>query len=136
MPSNTKNSPQPKILIIEDDEFLSGMYITKFTKEGFKVIFSEDGEDGIKKAKQEKPDLILLDILLPSMNGFDVLKRLKEDGSTAIIPVIILTNLSQDSDIKKGYELGAVDYLVKVYNIPSEVVDKVKKRISYKYKNI
>lgn len=120
---------QPKILVIEDDEFLSGMYITKFTKEGFDVVFSESGEGGIKKAKTEKPDLILLDILLPKMNGFDVLKRLKEDGSTALIPVIILTNLSQESDIKKGYELGAIDYLVKVYNIPSDVVSKVKKRI-------
>lgn len=123
---------KPKILVIEDDELLSGMYITKFSKEGFDVIFSENGEGGVAKAKKEKPDLILLDILLPDTNGFDVLKKLKDDGSTALIPVIILTNLSQESDIKKGYELGAVDYLVKVYNIPSDVVDKVKEKLHLK----
>ncbi len=122
---------QPKILIIEDDEFLSGMYITKFSKEGFSVFFSETGEDGLNRAKKEKPDLILLDILLPQMNGFEILKKLKEDTATAMIPVIILTNLSQESDIKRGYELGAVDYLVKVYNIPSDVVKKVKERVRH-----
>lgn len=124
---------KPKILIIEDDDLLSGMYITKFSKEGFNVIFSKNGEEGLEKARQEKPDIILLDILLPKMSGFDVLKKLKEDGSTAIIPVIVLTNISQETEIKKGFQLGAVDYLIKVYNIPSEVVNKVKKRISYKY---
>ena len=123
---------KPKILIIEDDELLSGMYITKFTKEGFDVIFAENGTIGLAKAQKNKPELILLDILLPDSNGFEILKKLKDNGSTALIPVIILTNLSQESDVKKGYELGAVDYLVKVYNIPSDVVDKVKARLRLK----
>lgn len=121
---------KPKILIVEDDEFLSGMYITKFTMEGFHVVFAEDGELGVTKAKEELPRLILLDILLPKKNGFEVLQALKSDEPTKQIPVILLTNLSQDDDVKKGYELGAVDYLVKAYNIPSEVVKKVKERLN------
>lgn len=124
------NEPKPKILIVEDDEFLSGMYITKFTMEGFHVVFAEDGELGVLKAKEELPRLILLDILLPKKNGFEVLQLLKSEDQTKSIPVILLTNLSQEDDIKKGYELGAVDYLVKAYNIPSEVVKKVKAKLN------
>ncbi len=124
------NEIKPKILIVEDDEFLSGMYITKFTMEGFHVVFAEDGELGVVKAKEELPRLILLDILLPKKNGFEVLQALKSDEPTKQIPVILLTNLSQEDDIKRGYELGAVDYLVKAYNIPSEVVKKVKERLN------
>jgi len=119
-----------KILIVEDDEFLSGMYITKFTMEGFHVVFAEDGELGLAKAKVELPKLILLDILLPKKNGFEVLQELKSEETTKQIPVILLTNLSQEDDIKRGYELGAVDYLVKAYNIPSEVVKKVKEHLN------
>lgn len=124
------NEPKPKILIVEDDEFLSGMYITKFTMEGFHVVFAEDGELGVTKAREELPRLILLDILLPKKNGFEVLQTLKAEDQTKGIPVILLTNLSQDDDVKKGYDLGAVDYLVKAYNIPSEVVKKVKERLN------
>lgn len=120
---------KPKILIVEDDEFLSGMYVTKFTLEGFLVHFALDGEAGLKKAKEEKPHMILLDILLPKKSGFEVLEALKSDAETKPIPVILLTNLSQESDIKRGKELGADDYLIKAYNIPSEVVSKVKARL-------
>jgi len=120
---------KPKILIVEDDEFLSGMYVTKFTLEGFLVHFALDGEAGLHKAKEEMPHLILLDILLPKMNGFEVLQALKSDMATKPIPVIMLTNLSQESDIKRGKELGADDYLIKAYNIPSEVVQKVKEKL-------
>lgn len=115
-----------KILIVEDDEFLSGMYVTKFSLEGFAVVYALDGEEGINKARQEKPHLILLDLLLPKKDGFEVLEELKQDQETKAIPVILLTNLSQESDIKRGKELGAADYLIKAYNIPSEVVKKVK----------
>ncbi|OGL77524.1 hypothetical protein A3J43_02765 [Candidatus Uhrbacteria bacterium RIFCSPHIGHO2_12_FULL_54_23] len=118
-----------KILIVEDDEFLSGMYVTKFTLEGFVVNFAGDGEEGLRKAREVQPHLILLDVLLPKRDGFEVLQELKKDASTRSIPVILLTNLSQESDIKKGRELGAEDYLVKAYNIPSEVVAKVKARL-------
>lgn len=117
------------ILIIEDDNLLSSMYVTKFTKEGFRVLYSESGEKGIEIIDKEKPDLVLLDIMLPGMDGYDVLRRLKANGRTALIPVIMLSNLSQDADIKKALNLGAVDYIVKAYNIPSEVVEKVKNRL-------
>jgi len=126
MPSHSKLANKKKILIIEDDDFLSGVYITKFSTEGFDVAFAKDGEEGLEKAQSELPDLILLDILLPKMNGFVLLKKLKEKKKTNFIPVLILSNLSQEQDINKGLKLGAVDFLVKSYNIPSEVVEKVK----------
>jgi len=120
---------KPKILIVEDDEFLSGMYVTKFTVEGFMVHFALDGEAGLLKAQELMPQLILLDLLLPKKNGFEVLEALKANVLTKLIPVILLTNLSQESDIKRGKDLGADDYLIKAYNIPSEVVQKVKARL-------
>ncbi len=115
-----------KVLIVEDDVFLLNMYAEKFTLENYQVFAAEEGKKGVKLALKEKPDIILLDIILPGMNGFDVLKAIKEDESTRHIPVILLTNLSQRDDINKGLELGAVDYLIKAHFMPSEVVEKVK----------
>lgn len=114
-----------KILLIEDDSFLLKMYATKFEMEKFNVLLASDGETGVKIAKGENPDIILLDIMMPKMNGFDVLKILKKDESTKRIPVILLTNLNQKDDIEKGISMGAVDYLVKAHFMPSEVVKKV-----------
>jgi DNA-binding response OmpR family regulator len=116
-----------RILIIEDDNFLMNMYTTRFEKEGFKVLMAEDGEKGLKMAKKEKPDFILLDILLPKMNGFEVLKGLKEDEETKKIGVLLLTNLSQRGEVEEGLKLGALDYLIKAHFMPTEVVNKVKK---------
>lgn len=116
-----------KILLVEDDQFLVSMYATKFELEKFQVITAEDGEKGLNLAKQEKPDIILLDIMLPVMNGFDVLKALKNNPETAKIPVILLTNLSQKSEIEQGLNMGAQDYLIKAHFMPSEVLDKIKK---------
>lgn len=116
-----------KILIIEDDNFLLSMYATKFEKENFEVLSAEDGEKGVRKALKDQPDLILLDIILPKMDGFEVLKKLKSQKETKDIPVILLTNLSQRDDSKKGLSLGADDYLIKAHFMPSEIVDKVKK---------
>ncbi len=114
------------ILLIEDDTFLAGMYVTKLTMEGFTVALAGDGQEGLSLAKEKIPDLILLDILLPKMNGFDVLKVLKSDASTKKVPVILLTNLGQKSDVVKGLDLGAADYLIKAHFMPSEVVAKIK----------
>jgi len=116
-----------KILLIEDDSFLLSMYATKFEMENFKVVSAEDGEKGIKAAIKELPDVILLDILLPKMNGFEVLKQLKADKNTNRIPVILLTNLSQKTEIEQGLSLGAEDYLIKAHFMPSEVVEKIKR---------
>jgi len=125
-----KNNKEIKILIIEDDPFLSGMYSTKFEMENFKVSSAEDGEKGLRLAANESPDIILLDILIPKINGFKVLEELKKAPATKSIPVILLTNLSQKSEIEQGLALGAVDYLIKAHFMPSEVVDKIKKYLS------
>jgi DNA-binding response OmpR family regulator len=121
------NKKTPKVLIIEDDNFLLSMYATKFQKDNFEVISAEDGEKGLAKAKKEKPDIILLDIILPKMDGFQVLEKLKSEKETKDISVLLLTNLSQQEDSKKGLSLGADDYLIKAHFMPSEIVEKVKK---------
>ncbi|RLC38253.1 response regulator [Candidatus Falkowbacteria bacterium] len=118
-----------KILLVEDDPFLLSMYSTKFELEEFKVICADDGEEGLRLAKSSAPTIILLDILMPKMNGFEVLEELKKDKITRHIPVILLTNLNQKDEIEKGLALGADDYLIKAHFMPSEVVDKIKKVI-------
>ena len=85
-----------------------------------------DGEEGIKKIKEEKPDLILLDLILPGIDGFEVLSKKKEDPALASIPVIILSNLGQKDDVEKGLKMGAVDYLIKAHFTPGEIIDKIK----------
>lgn len=115
-----------KILLIEDDNFLSGMYVTKLTMENFTVELAGDGQAGLAKAQSWKPDLVLLDVLLPKMNGFEVLKKIKADPAIAAIPVVLLTNLGQKSDVVRGLDSGAADYLIKAHFMPSEVVAKIK----------
>ncbi|MEK7519581.1 MAG: response regulator [Patescibacteria group bacterium] len=114
------------ILIIEDDKFLRELISQKLNKEGYKVIEAGDGEEGVKKLKEEKPDLILLDLILPGIDGFEVLTRVKEDASVAQIPVIILSNLGQVDDVERGLKLGAVDYLIKAHFTPGEIIEKIK----------
>lgn len=123
----TANTNAAHVLIVEDDTFLANIYKTKFEMEGYKVSVSENGEIGLSDAKKKKPNIILLDILLPKMDGFTVLKNLKSDDEVKDIPVILLTNLGQKDDVEKGLELGAVDYLIKAHFKPSETVEKVKK---------
>ena len=121
-----------KILLIEDDSFLASMYVTKLNLEGFEVQVAGDGEKGLEMVQNELPALILLDIILPKMSGFDVLKDLKKDKRTKDMPVILLTNLGQREDVQKGIKLGAKDYLIKAHFMPSEVVEKIKKYIGKK----
>lgn len=118
-----------RILLIEDEEMLANMYEVKFKNEGFELDKALDGAEGLEKAKTDKPDFILLDIIMPKMDGFSVLKALKEDETTKDVPVMLLTNLGQEEDIEKGKELGAVGYLVKANITPSEVVAEVKKKL-------
>jgi DNA-binding response OmpR family regulator len=119
-----------KILLVEDDPFLLSMYATKFELEQFEVVTATDGEQGFKTAQESRPDIILLDILLPKMDGFEVLARLKSNNVTNLIPVILLTNLNQRDEIERGMTLGADDYLIKAHFMPSEVVAKIKEVIS------
>lgn len=115
------------VLLVEDDTFLANIYKTKFEMEGFKITVAENGELGLSEAKKKVPDVILLDILLPKMDGFTVLENLKSDPLTKNIPVIMLTNLGQKDDVEKGFDLGAADYLIKAHFKPSETVEKVQK---------
>jgi DNA-binding response OmpR family regulator len=121
-----KQAKAIKIALVEDDPFLSSMYSTKFGLEGFEVVSASDGEKGVELIRQELPDIVLLDVLMPKMNGFDVLKLIKQDETTRDIPVILLTNLNQSDEVEQGMDLGAVDYLIKAHFMPSEVVDKIK----------
>lgn len=115
-----------KILLIEDEKMLADMYETKFENEGYDIRKALDGETGLKMAFEDKPDLILLDIIMPKLDGFSVLRSLKEDSKTKDVPIVLLTNLGQDEDVKKGKSMGAVGYLVKANLTPAEVVNKVK----------
>jgi DNA-binding response OmpR family regulator len=121
-----------KILLVEDDSFLLSMYATKFELENFNVVTAEDGEKAVRIASKEAPDIILLDIILPKLNGFEVLKHLKADKTTANIPVILLTNLSQKDEIDRGLSMGAKDYLIKAHFMPSEILEKIKKVLNNK----
>lgn len=118
-----------KILLVEDDPFLLSMYATKFELEGFKIATADNGEKGLQMASDEEPDIILLDILMPKMNGFEVLEGLKSKEETKNIPVILLTNLNQKDEVERGMALGADDYLIKAHFMPSEVVGKIQKVI-------
>ncbi len=116
-----------KILLIEDEQILVELYQMKFENEGLNLIVAMDGEDGLMMAKKEKPDLILLDIVLPGMNGYQVLDALKADKETKNIKVYILSNLGQKEEIDQGLEGGADGYLIKANITPSQLVDSVRK---------
>ena len=116
-----------KILIIEDDKFLREVIAKKLTTEGYELIEAVNGENGITQAGETKPNLILLDLILPGIDGFGVLTQLKENTGTKEIPIIILSNLSQENEIKRALALGAADFLIKANFTPSEIIKKIKK---------
>jgi len=118
-----------KILLIEDEAALQQTLGGVLGQEGYAVISALDGETGLKMAQAEIPDLILLDLVLPKMHGFEVLKALKGDAATKDIPIIVLTNLESMGDIEKVLELGATTYLVKASYTLEEVVGKIKKAL-------
>ena len=118
-----------KILFIEDESALQKTFGDILKNKGYEVIKALDGESGLRSAKEERPDLILLDLILPRMDGFNVLKGLKASEETKNIPVIILTNLEETEDIQKALELGATTYLVKSSYTLEEVVKKIEKAL-------
>jgi len=125
--SYTMEDKKIHLLVVEDDEFLVKMYESGLTKEGFDVTTAGNGEEGLQKAGEIKPDLILLDLIMPKMDGFTCLEKLKEDNAIKRIPVVILSNLGQDSDIKRGMEMGAEGYLIKTDFTVKQVAEKVRK---------
>jgi DNA-binding response OmpR family regulator len=115
-----------KILIIEDDRYISKMYQLKLSLEGYDVQVAENGREGVDKVKEFLPNIILLDILMPELDGFEVLKIVKSDDVTKDIPVLIMSNLGQEDHVEKGMKLGAIGYIVKSQYTPSKVVEKIK----------
>jgi len=124
MPKKKRN-----ILIVEDEPFLVEMYKARFEQEGYKVTIAVNGSQVTETVKKLKPDLVLLDVVMPEKDGYTVLKELKKDKETKAIPVLVFSNLGQDDEIKKGMELGADLYFIKSNYTPSQLVTEVEKLI-------
>ena len=114
------------VLFVEDDAFLARIYAKTFEDGGFEVRLASNGEDGLKLAARDRQDLIILDILLPGIDGFEVLEKLKADPATKDVPVIVLSNLGQREDVERATGLGAAGYMIKAHALPQEVVRKAK----------
>lgn len=115
------------ILLVEDDPFLIDIYTTKLKEVGYSVDVADDGEEALNKIKEQKPDLILLDIVLPSINGWEILRRIKKDEELKNLKVIILSNLAEKEEVEKGMNCGAEKYLVKAHYTPTEVIKEITK---------
>ena len=124
-----------KILLIEDDRFMTNLITMRFKKDGIALDWAENAEVGLAKIKTEKPALILLDIILPGMDGFEFLKKIKADKETASIPVIIISNLGQKVEIEQGMKLGAKDYLIKATHDLSDIIQKVNQALKEEAKD-
>ena len=115
-----------KILIIEDDSFLQGLASTKLEKEGFTVMGASNSDDAMKILATDIPDLMLCDLVMPGIDGFGILKLVRENPKTVNVPVIVFSNLSEDKDIKHAKDLGATDYMVKSNFTLDELADRIK----------
>ncbi|MBI4836956.1 MAG: response regulator [Candidatus Portnoybacteria bacterium] len=114
-----------KILIVEDDNLIAEMYAGKFKKAGYEVAVAKDGLEAITKAKENKPDLVISDIVLPNKDGFEILQTIKNDPELKSTKVILFTNLGEPENIKKGIESEADAYLIKAHSTPSQIVEKI-----------
>lgn len=120
-----------KILIAEDDVFISRAYKDGLEQAGFEVVIAVDGIETLDKIRTEKPHLVLLDLIMPNKNGFEVLEEIKKDDTfKKHVPIVILSNLGQESDVEKGKELGAIDYLVKADLSMKQVIEKIKQYLT------
>jgi DNA-binding response OmpR family regulator len=115
------------ILLVEDDPFLVDIYTTKLKESGFLVEVATDGEIALRKVREKKFDLLILDIVLPRVDGWETLRNIKEDKKLKDLKVIILSNLGQKDEVERGLELGAIKYLIKAHYTPTEVVEEIKK---------
>jgi len=120
------------LLLVEDDMFVSDIYLTKLRKEGFQVESAIDGRDALKKMKTLVPDMVLLDLMMPYVDGMEVLEFMKQDKKLASVPVIVLTNLSEKENINRAMQLGADDYIIKSHFTPSEVLEKIQSLLNKK----
>ena len=124
--NNISGQIKKKILMVEDDNAMAGVYVKRLENEGFEVKRVDNGEDALATAVEYRPDMIILDVMMPKISGFEVLDILKNTPATAQIKVIMLTALGQDSDQEKAKGLGADDYLVKSQIVINEVIDRIK----------
>ena len=115
-----------KILLVEDDPFLIDIYTTKLKKVGFEVYVSRDGESALQLIEKERPDLVLLDIVLPHVDGWEILRKIKNNEKLKDIKIIILSNLGQKHEVEKGLKLGATKYLIKAHYTPTQIVEEIK----------
>lgn len=124
-----QNQKPKKVLLVEDDDSLASVYLTRFEAEGFNVKRVPNGEDALAATIEFRPDIILLDVMMPKVSGFDVLDILRNTPETANVKVVMLTALSQETDKQKASELGVDDYLVKSQVVISDVVERVKRHL-------
>ncbi len=117
------------VLVVEDDKYMREVLVAKLVRDGFEVYEAIDGSTGLDMTAKKKPDLVVLDIILPVMNGFDYLEAKVKVPAIAQIPVIILSNLGQREDVERGMKLGAKDYLVKAHFTPNDLIAKVQAHI-------
>lgn len=130
-PAPNQSSGHPKrILMVEDDDALANMYVTRLQGEGFEVRRVANGEDALASALSYKPDLVLLDVMMPKVSGFDVLDILRNTPETANLKIIMLTALSQDSDKQRAETLGVDDYLVKSQVVIADVIDRIRHHLN------
>lgn len=115
-----------RVLLVEDDEFLRDICKKKLEIEGFNVSVAVDGNEALKKVEAENPQIVLLDVILPGLDGFEILKRVKANPERSKTPVIMLTNLGQTSEVEKGLSLGADEYIVKAHFTVGEIIEKIK----------
>lgn len=118
-----------KLLLIEDEEIMIGLLQKKLSQEGYEVSVARDGEEGMKAMREIKPDLILLDIVMPKMGGFEVMEEMNKDPELKKIPVIVISNSGQPVELDRAQKLGAKDWLIKTDFDPQEVIEKVIKQI-------
>lgn len=122
----TINSSKPVVVLIEDDGLILRMYEKKLILDGYEVLGASNGKDGLELIKQNHPSLVLCDVMMPEMNGFEVLSAVKSDPELTTVPFIMLTNLNEPGDAEKAVEMGATTYLIKASIVPADVVAKVK----------
>lgn len=118
-----------KVLLVEDDPFLIDIYTTKLKEVGFKIDVAQDGPSALKFLKDKNPDLLVLDIVLPHLDGWEVLGKIRKQDKFKKLPIIVLSNLGQRQEVKKGLDLGATKYLIKAHYTPTQIVKEIKKAL-------
>lgn len=120
-----------KILLVEDDPLILKIFTTRLNADGYQVLTAENGQDGLDKAFAEKPDVIVLDIMMPKVDGFGVLEKLRSTAPTQQIPILVYSNLWQEEEVARAKQMGATEFIVKANISPTEMVNKIKQYLSH-----